>query len=263
MKKSLSIIGIVGLAFLLQSHEFWLEPMKFKINPGESTTIKFAVGENFTGNDWDLSKQKITMSLVESSGITDLSENVPTVKGTKLKLSFPNAGTKLIAMNGKPTFIKLNGKQFNEYLESDGLDNAIEWRKKNKQDTVGAREFYTRFAKLMIQVGPELDDTWKKIIGHRLEILPTQNPYSLRPGDYLECKILYDGKPSAHTMVKVWGHVGNKIFLQNAYTEDDGIVKFPISANGPWMISTVRMERSKKPDADWESSWASLVFAVE
>jgi uncharacterized GH25 family protein len=63
--------------------------------------------------------------------------------------------------------------------------------------------------------------------------------------------------------VKVWGHVGNKIFLQNAYTEDDGTVKFPISATGAWMVSTVKMERAKKAGADWESSWASLVFSVE
>jgi uncharacterized GH25 family protein len=93
--------------------------------------------------------------------------------------------------------------------------------------------------------------------------VPDQNPYALKAGDYLGCKVLYEGKPSAHTMVKVWGHVGNKIFLQNAYTENDGTVKFPISANGPWMISAVRMEKSKDPKVDWESSWASLVFGVE
>ena len=264
MKKLSFGVSLIGLMLFLQSHEFWLDPMKYKLQPGESVTIKFAVGENFTGSDWDLSKQKPElMQIFEGQEATDLTAKVPNMKGTKLKLTIANAGTKLIAFQSKPSFIKLNGSKFNEYLESDGLDNAIEWRKKNGQDTTGAKEFYTRYAKLMLQSGKQLDDTWKKMAGHRLEIIPQQNPYSLKAGDYLGCQILYERKPSAHTLVKVWGHVGNKIFLQNAYTENDGTVKFPISANGPWMISAVRMERSKNPEADWESSWASLVFSVE
>jgi uncharacterized GH25 family protein len=180
-----------------------------------------------------------------------------------MKITISNPGTKLIAMQGKASFIQMNGTKFNQYLEEDGLDNIIEWRKKNGQDTVGAKEFYARYAKLIVQSGSLLDNTWKQVVGHRLEIIPDANPYSLKAGDYLGCKVLYEGKPSPHTMVKVWGHVGNKIFLQNAYTENDGTVKFPISANGPWMISCVRMEKSKDPKADWESSWASLTFGIE
>jgi uncharacterized GH25 family protein len=254
------LMAMVGL----QSHEFWLEPIKFKIQPGEAINIKFAVGEDFTGADWDLGKlltQK--MQLFEKQGTQDLLKMVPATKGSKMKVTIANPGTKLIAMNSKPSFIALNGTKFNAYLEEDGLENIIDWRRQNGQDTVGAKEFYSRYAKLMVQSGNVLDDTWKKVVGQRLEIIPQQNPYTLKSGDYLSCKVLYEGKPSPHTMVKVWGHVGNKIFLQNAYTEDDGTVKFPISANGPWMISSVRMEKSKDPKADWESSWASLVFSVE
>jgi len=264
MKRLLTLLVMFGLMFGLQSHEFWLEPFKFKVKPGEAITVRFAVGENFTGEDWDLSKKLVSkIQLIETQGTIDLTDKVPTVKGTKMKLAIPNPGIKLIAMQSKASFIQLNGTKFNAYLEEDGLENAIEWRKKNGQDTVGAKEFYSRYAKLLIQSGNTVDDTWKKVVGHRLEIVPLQNPCTLTSGDYLTCKILYERKPVPHTMVKVWGHVGNKIFLQNAYTEDDGTVKFPISANGPWMVSCVRMEKSKDPKADWESSWASLVFSVE
>jgi uncharacterized GH25 family protein len=264
MKHLLTFLVLVGLMLGLQSHEFWLEPFKFRIKPGEAITVKFAVGESFTGEDWDLSKKLVTkMQLIETQGISDLTAKVPAVKGTKMKITIANAGIKLIAMQSKASFIQLNGTKFNAYLEEDGIENVIEWRKRNGQDTVGAKEFYSRYAKLLVQSGSALDDTWKKMVGHRLEIIPQQNPYTLKSGDYLTCKVLYERKPVPHTMVKVWGHVGNKIFLQDAYTEDDGTVKFPISANGPWMVSCVRMERSKDPKADWESSWASLVFAIE
>lgn len=263
MKRSLILLGFIVLMLGLQSHEFWLEPMKFKVQPGGFTTIKFSVGANFTGDDWDLSKQLVSkVLLLEKQGTQDLTKQVPIVKGMKMKVTLNNSGTKLIAMQGKTSFISLNGTKFNEYLEEEGFDDVAKWRKENNQDTLGANEYYSRYAKLMLQVGDQLDDTWKKVVGHRLEIIPDQNPYALKSGDYLGCKVLFEGKPSPHTLVKVWGHVGNKIFLQNAYTENDGTVKFPISANGPWMISCVRMEKSKDPKVDWESSWASLVFHV-
>jgi uncharacterized GH25 family protein len=264
MKRLPLFVVLIGFMLVLQAHEFWLEPLKFKFQPGQFMSVKFAVGENFTGDDWDLSRKGVEKILLyEKQSSKNLSAGIPVVKGERMKILIANPGTKLIAMQSKPSFIQMNGTKFNQYLEEDGLDNIIEWRKKNGQDTIGAKEFYARYAKLIVQSGSLLDNTWKQEVGHRLEIIPTQNPYSLKAGDYLGCKVLYEGKPSPHTMVKVWGHVGNKIFLQNAYTENDGTVKFPISANGPWMISCVRMEKSKDPKADWESSWASLVFGVE
>ena len=79
----------------------------------------------------------------------------------------------------------------------------------------------------------------------------------------MDCTITWEGKPVPHIKVKVWGHVGNKIFLQNIYSEDDGTIRFPLSANGAWMVSTVKMQRSKTVGAEWESSWSSLVFNID
>lgn len=256
--------GLITLMIGLQSHEFWLEPFKFKVKPGEAVTIRFAVGESFTGEEWDLSKHRVErMVLHERQGIQDLTFKVPNQKGVKQKVTLSNPGTKMFAMQSTAAFIQLNGTKFNAYLEEDGIENINQWRKQNGQDTLGAKEFYSRYAKLFVQSGDELDDTWKKVVGHTLEIVPLQNPNAIKAGDYLNVKILFNGKPLPHTMVKVWGHVGSKIFLQNAYTEDDGTVKFPISAKGSWMVSTVRMEKSTKAGADYESSWASMVFNVE
>jgi uncharacterized GH25 family protein len=115
----------------------------------------------------------------------------------------------------------------------------------------------------LAQVGDKKDDTFRKKIGLRIEIIPNQNPYLLKSGDYLQCLVLFDGKPSAHQMVKVWNKIGNTTFQQNNYTENDGTIKFPISSKGPWMVSTVKMIPSEKPGADWQSFWSSLVFGIE
>jgi len=114
----------------------------------------------------------------------------------------------------------------------------------------------------MVQVGEKTDDTYKKKIGLRYEIVPDQNPYTLKTGDHLQCKVYYEGKPAAHTLVKVWSRINNTTFLQNIYTENDGSIRFPISTSGSWMVSSVKMIKSEKEGADYHSLWASLVFGI-
>lgn len=264
MKKFLLIVFLGALMFMLQSHEFWLEPLYFKVKSGEQLAVSFLVGEKFTGQSWDVVKNGVeNIQLYENERIIDLKQNVPKSKGAKLRVILPNAGTKILAMKSNQSFIELNAEQFNGYLKEDGMEEIFDWRVKNKHENIGAKEFYTRYSKLIVQVDDQLDDTWKKEIGHRLEIVPDQNPVGMKSGDYMGCKVLYEGRAVPHILVKVWGHVGNKIFLQNIYSENDGTIRFPISAGGPWLVSTVKIEKSKKPEADWESSWATLVFNIE
>lgn len=264
MKRLGLIVLLLANLFILQAHEFWLEPVKYKVKVGEELIVDFKVGENFQGQPWDLSKHKVEqMNLHEKSGIQDQLANVPKEKNRRLKIPMTSEGTKVVAMKSNAAFIEIDAEKFNAYLEEDGLEEAQKWRVEHKQENRGGTEFYTRYAKLIAQVGNTLDDTWKKSVGHRLEIMPKQNPGSMKAGDYMDCIITWEGKVVPHIKVKVWGHVGNRIFLQNIYSEDDGSIRFPISASGPWMVSTVKMQRSKTVGAEWESSWASLVFNVE
>ena len=43
--------------------------------------------------------------------------------------------------------------KFDEYLEEDGLTNALEYRKQNNETGCHGREFYQRCAKTILQVG--------------------------------------------------------------------------------------------------------------
>jgi uncharacterized GH25 family protein len=135
-------------------------------------------------------------------------------------------------------------------------------RKKRNQMEKPSTEYSTRYVKLLLQVGERKDDTFKKKIGLRYEIVPNQNPYHLKTGDHLQCKLFFEGKPAAHALVKVWNKVGDTSFLQNIYTENDGSIHFPISASGPWMVSSVKMIKSEKEGAEYHSLWASLVFGI-
>jgi hypothetical protein len=42
-------------------------------------------------------------------------------------------------------------------------------------------------------------------------------------------------------------------------TDDEGRIDVPVTP-GQWRLHAIHMERSTKPDADWESFWATLTF---
>jgi uncharacterized GH25 family protein len=265
MKKIVALLIVGSISTLALAHEFWMQPKKFRYKFGEEVTLDLLVGENFTGEPWDLTKHKVEMMQVVSAyGKRVLTTAVKPTKRNNVTYKLANEGTHMFSMSSNPAYIELEGAKFNAYLEEDGIDDILAQRKANNELDKTARENYTRYAKLLVQCGNNIDgDVYKRKVGFRVEIIPLTNPYILKSGDYLECEILFDGKPLPHQMVKIWSFIGNRAFLQNAFTENDGKVKFPISNTGPWMVSFVKMVKSDKPDIDYESMWASLVFGIE
>ncbi|HCW05940.1 MAG TPA: hypothetical protein DGG95_01095 [Cytophagales bacterium] len=264
MKKMVSLLSVLFSVFIAQSHEFWLQPKKFRFAVGEETRIEFLVGENFNGEPWDLRKNKIEkLELHQQNKVSDLKGEVKLEEKEKLKIKFTEEGTYVLSMQSNESFIALDSKKFNDYLTDEGLDEIRSIRAKTNSSDKPSRELYSRYAKLLLQTGSKKDDTFKKRVGFKIEIVPLQNPYNLKSGDYLQCLILFDGKALPHQLVKIWNIIGNASILQNAYTENDGTIKFPISGRGPWMISTVKMIESQKSVADWQSFWGSLTFEIE
>jgi len=263
MKRLLLVVFIATTA-IATAHEFWLQSKKFRYAVGDEVSIDFLVGENFNGEFWDLAKNKAeTMQVISAYGKKDLKTTVKPTKGNNITYKLPTEGTHLFSMTSSQAYIELDAKKFNEYLEEDGVDDILSLRKKNNELEKPSRENYTRYAKLLVQSGNKPDDVYKRKLNMKVEIIPLTNPYALKTGDYLECEVQYDGKPLPHQLVRVWSFIGNRAFLQPVYSENDGRIKFPISNAGPWMVSFIKMIESTKPNADYESMWASLVFGIE
>lgn len=264
MKRKFSfLLWLILITSLTQAHEFWMLSSKFRYNVGETAGIDFKVGENFLGDYWDLQKHKVErLDAHNRTGVKSILNHVKTTKGNNIQYHFASVGTHLISLQSSAAYVESESEVFNEYLKEDGLENIIEHRTRTNTMDEMAREYYTRYAKLLIQSGDRTDETYRKSAGLKYEIIPQKNPYDLNPGDYLPCLVLYEGQPASHTLVKVWNQVGNRTFLQNIYTEKDGTITFPISNSGSWMVSSVKMIRSNYEGADYESMWASLVFGI-
>ncbi|CAN5168171.1 hypothetical protein BH09BAC3_BH09BAC3_31350 [soil metagenome] len=263
-QKALIVIALFLTTALATAHEFWLQPKKYRFKVGEEMKVDFMVGENFSGEFWDLNRHKVDKLEIHSVGAAkNLLKDVKPTKGTNLTYKFDKEGTHLLGMESNFAYLEMEADKFNDYLREDGMENILKSRTRSNELAKPSREFYKRYAKVIVQSGARTDETFRKRLGFRYEIIPLSNPYTLKTGDYLECRLFWDSKPAQHTMVKVWNHIGNKTFLQDIYTENDGTIKFPISSAGPWMVSAVKMIPSEKEGADYQSLWTSLVFSID
>lgn len=263
-KRILAIVGLMAVITFAQGHEFWMKPSKFFFRSGEKLLVRFMVGENFMGESWDIKKHRVEkMEHYSLGSVKSLVDSITDTETQNLALTLKQEGTHMISLQSNNAFIELEGDKFNDYVKEDGLDDVYTHREKTNTLSKPSKEFYSRYSKLLVQVGEKKDDTYKKVVGFPIEIIPEQNPYSLKKGDAVRFKILYEGKPLFGARVKVWNRYDNRTTLQNIHTEKNGVIETRISNPGSWMVSVVKMVPSKLPGAEWQSYWGSLVFGVE
>ncbi|MGC3944222.1 MAG: DUF4198 domain-containing protein [Chryseolinea sp.] len=263
MRFWITTLTVLVVLFAAQAHEFWLQADRYFLKTGEATKLKFMVGEDFTGEPWDLKIHRVeSLQLFESGNERSLADSIDRESGT-LPVRFSKPGTKMLAMQSNAAFIELEPNLFNQYLKEDGLDDAYALREKNKALGSKAREHYSRHTKLFLQVGDTRDETYRKVVGMPIELIPQRNPYELKLADKCRFLVLFNGKPMFGAKVRIWNRYENRTTIQNIYTQKDGMIEMQISNPGPWMVSVVNMVASKDPAADWRSYWGSLVFAVK
>jgi len=269
MKKKLLVCLFLVSSTLLTAHEFWLAPDKYFYTIRDIALIRFHVGENYTGENWSGNKEKIKQlsHYQPNDKIIDLSHRLSMNKGDSIRLPLQMEGTHMVIFNSTNSHIELEADKFNEYLKEDGLQTAIQYRQKNGENDKMGKEYYQRSVKTIIQVGNEKTNACIQPTNLPLDIVPFENPYA-SPGmapqgslPMVRFRVFFKGKPLANWMIKTWFRdEKGKMQMKEYQTNNRGIISVK-RYSGPFMVSTVYMERlTGDPKADWQSYWASLNF---
>src|SRR6188508_1214376 len=174
IKKTTAILLLLIFISSLSAHEFWLDPAKFIYKRTKKVNIRFLVGENFDGEIWKGNNERIKSLKLYYGGVSDdLTPVVTEEEGDSIEYFMIDEGTNLIAFNSNNSFINLEPRAFNEYLEEDGLSEALEYRKKNNEMGCNGREFYQRCAKTLLQVGEVKDQTFGITTSMPIDIIPS------------------------------------------------------------------------------------------
>lgn len=246
------------------AHEFWLWPSPFAIPAGGMATLAMYVGEHFSGEQVAFTPgQAASIQVHAHHAQIDLGRHMRLrAEQPVLHLSFPKAGTHVLAFDSAPSVITLSADKFHAYLHEEGLDAIIRQREQDGTAATPGRERYRRNAKTLLRVGKP-DGSYAARTGQRLEILPLADPLKASPGDTVGFRLLFDDKPLSGVLVKAWHRKGGQTLAIRARSDAEGKVRLTLPYAGPWMVSTVHMiPVGDSADADWDSFWGNITFEI-
>lgn len=241
------------------AHEFWLDPVSFF---SSNACVRFRVGEHFNGINWIGNFEKVRMLEVlnhTDRSTTNAQQMLPHA-GDSLQFNLPFTGSQLLVFNSSNSYLELPAKAFNAYLLEDGLTDIADWRKANGQDTTPSREYYQRSVKTLLQNGKQLTPC-NFPTELPLDIVPLQHPYSLSKVGNITFQVYFQQRLLKQALIRTWHISSNGKLTAGSIAMTDGSFTLPVTPDGKWMVSLVKMVPNKADNkADWQSYWGSFTW---
>jgi hypothetical protein len=271
------VAAMVALAATASSaHEFWIEPDFGSAavfgtpasSPSSEVALRMFVGERFAGEElaWNPARAR-EFRAIDARGIVELAGEAGAAPAAWLPSS---DGVRLVSYRSVPSVSTLQPNAFARYLRHEGFDSILEIRRARGEENRPGRERFTRYCKTIIPSATPASsspngrdpDVESRVLGHRLEIVPVESKGRGRPADERAFRILFEGAPLGAAIVRATPKSDPVRGLVQARTDSQGLVRFRLDRSGPWLVTLVHMvECAGCPDADWDSSWASLVLS--
>ncbi len=157
----------------------------------------------------------------------------------------------------------MKAADFNDYLKHEGIPDILAKRTKDGELGKNIRERYSKHVRAIFQVGSARTEEYSTSLHYPVEIIPQNNPYSLKVGQALPVLCTLDGKPLVNQFVIAgWESVDGKLHMLDARTDAKGIARFKLMAAGKWYVKMIHMAASNEPGINYESKWATLTFQV-
>ena len=273
-KRFFALAPLLAMASAGLAHEFWLQPARFRLAPGDAVNVRPLVGENFQGAPWGNRASKILAFARYGPAPAD-STNLASTSGGALAdtfrtaVAFARPGTHLVVLRSNLAFTELPAEQFTAYLREEGLELALHRRQERGQQAQPGREAYRRCAKALVQAGalaPAADTAYCRVLGLPLELVPEQNPYRLAPGAALTVRVLRAGQPVRGAQVQMWEAQPEGLPARHfaTHSNQNGRLLLRLCGPGPYLVATVDVAEAPvalRARADWLSTWASLTFS--
>jgi uncharacterized GH25 family protein len=251
----------------LAAHDLFFRPDAFRVPP-QATVIVPVLNGTFSTSENAVARDRLAdISLVGPFGRRSVETAAWSEKDPRSDVRFDTGapGTYVLGAAIKPKVLELPGKEFNAYLKEEGIDRILASRKEQGRLQEPSKERYAKFPKTLIQVGEARSGDFAAVLGYEAEIVPLDNPYSLKPGATLRVRCLLLGKPLPNYVVRAGGRRAaseKRLDAQRLMTDAEGVVVVKLTAAGDYYVTFVHMREVEGPEANYESRWATLTFAV-
>lgn len=272
LKKSrmIGLLVILGLALsagAAYACHPWINANKYKLRTGDTLRFHFAYGHNYPfGHSFYDNERIEDLYLLSPSG--EKQEVGPRVlsKGKSSQVQFESKekleeGTYLLVMETKGNFGAYTTKGYKRESKAELKGKEIK----------GKVSFSQNFCKALVNVGGKSGgDSYSKVLGHGLEIVPLKDPSGLRTNDILPLRVLHNGKPFEKSVMVYATYMGfsneTDVFAYTAWASSykEGIAEIRLLQPGTWMIFvTHKLPYPDSKLADVYSYQATLTFEVK
>lgn len=257
----------------LSSHDLFIKLKTFYLEPNTESLISVYNG-TFTSSEATLARERMNLVALINPGEKTMKPAddlwFEEDNKTLIKIKTSEEGTGVFGVSTLPKVNDYTAESFAESLKHEGLTGLLEERKKSGKDKNPARKSYSKHVKAIFQVGEKRSDDFKTVLGFPIELVPVNNPYSVKVGSELSMQLFIDGKPAANEMVYAsyegqhgYDKNGNPTDVFKGMTNDKGIVTAIITRPGHWYFRTVNMVPTSKKEADYESLSAVITFEIK
>ena len=272
----LAALALLLAATALDAHDLFLRLDSFFVRPESTARIRVLNG-TFSSSENAVARNRLSdISVVGPPGRIKLDTTLWQATGDTSRLSVPigATGTYVVGASTLPREITLEAKEFNAYLEEDGIPDVLAARRRAGELETKATERYSKHVKAILQAGTRRSGDFNRVLGYPAELVPLNNPYLSRAGGWLRVAALVDGKPVANQLVVAGGRPprGGRLAERRVRTDTDGIARIRITDGGQWYVKFINMVRvaggstprpAGTPAFDYESKWATLTFEIK
>lgn len=267
MRRMLAAVLAVSLGTAAAAHDFWIQPQRFWLVPGTQTSLAILVGHGPARQHWVLRLNRVVRLISVGPGGRRTDHSNALQQGTyapDAQIGFVTPGTYVVAFENTSTINNLPADRFNDYLRSEGIQPAIDWRQRTNATGKPGRESYSRRAKALVQAGAPGRASQPQVtrpLGLTLEIVPEINPYQPGAARSLPVRILYQGHLLAGAFVKLNDLQHDEKPIETHITDGSGRANFQLPQTGQWQMNVVWTRPvHTDPDYDFETVFSSLSF---
>lgn len=250
-------------ALPLRAHEFWIDPERYQVAPGEPVVAQLRVGSEFKGSVQSYFPQRFARFDVK------MGETLLPVEGRigdipAMDMVLPGEGLAVIVHETKGDTLRYRERAlFENFVAHKDLGDVLERHAARGLPVLEFREAYTRYAKALVAVGNGAGADGE--VGLHTEIVALANPYTDDLSGGVPVRVLYEGAPRDNAQVELFAeNAAGEVEITLHRTDESGIAVLPVTPGTEYLVDAVVMEDTGNDDPDagpvWHSAWAALTF---
>jgi len=247
------------------SHEFWIEPRDYRLDPGAPAVARLYVGQRMTGISYFYNPAQFArFDLVQGDRVVPVPGRVG--DDPALDMVPPGPGLWTVVHQTAPLEVFYRDwSKFVGFVEEKDFPGVLESHAARGLPETGFRESYTRFAKALIAVGDGAGADAE--VGMLTEIVAETNPFADDLSGGMTLRVLYQGAPRAGVQLELFARAADGgVEITRHRTDAAGRVTVPVRPGVEYLADAVVMRPLPNDDPGagpvWESLWAALTFRV-